>query len=167
MTRVSSFCVLFALLALPGNAPTASLAQDIAQAGECLGARTETKLTIEVEGVRSAEGVIRFTVYSDDPERFLVRRGPISGLSHMPAPAVMPTVETCVWLPGPGAYALSIFHDANESGNIDTGMFGIPTEGFGFSNDPPLRPRKPYLEEVLFEVPAGEHAITISLHYVI
>lgn len=34
-----------------------------------------------------------------------------------------------------GKYAVSFFHDANENGKLDTGIFGIPREGWGCSND--------------------------------
>lgn len=35
----------------------------------------------------------------------------------------------------PGDYAVSVFHDENSNGKIDTNFIGIPKEGFGFSND--------------------------------
>lgn len=30
-----------------------------------------------------------------------------------------------------GTYAVTVFHDANDSGVIDTNLFGAPTEGYG------------------------------------
>ncbi|GEA12408.1 DUF2141 domain-containing protein [Alteromonas sp. KUL49] len=35
----------------------------------------------------------------------------------------------------PGEYALRYFHDENDNGQMETNMFGIPTEGYGFSNN--------------------------------
>ena len=35
----------------------------------------------------------------------------------------------------PGSYVIQLFHDANGNGELDTNMLGIPTEGYGFSND--------------------------------
>lgn len=35
----------------------------------------------------------------------------------------------------PGDYAISIIHDANDNGKLDTNRFGIPREGFGFGNN--------------------------------
>ena len=40
----------------------------------------------------------------------------------------------CKGLPS-GAYAISVFQDANGNGVLDTGSFGRPTEKFGFSNN--------------------------------
>ena len=35
----------------------------------------------------------------------------------------------------PGTYALAVIHDENSNGKLDTNWLGIPTEGYGFSND--------------------------------
>jgi uncharacterized protein (DUF2141 family) len=34
-----------------------------------------------------------------------------------------------------GKYAVTYYHDANDNGKLDTGMFGKPVEGYGYSND--------------------------------
>lgn len=34
-----------------------------------------------------------------------------------------------------GRYAIALHHDANTNGRVDTGSFGIATEGLGASND--------------------------------
>jgi uncharacterized protein (DUF2141 family) len=35
----------------------------------------------------------------------------------------------------PGTYAISAFHDEDSDGELDTGLFGIPTEGWGTSRN--------------------------------
>lgn len=35
----------------------------------------------------------------------------------------------------PGEYAIRYFHDENSNGKLETNMFGVPTEGYGFSNN--------------------------------
>ena len=35
----------------------------------------------------------------------------------------------------PGAYAVIVFHDANDSGKLTENWLGVPTEGYGFSNN--------------------------------
>ena len=35
----------------------------------------------------------------------------------------------------PGTYALKFFQDSNSNGKLDMNWIGIPTEGFGFSNN--------------------------------
>lgn len=34
-----------------------------------------------------------------------------------------------------GEYAVTLFHDENDNNEFDTGLFGIPTEGYAFSNN--------------------------------
>ena len=34
-----------------------------------------------------------------------------------------------------GEYAFSLFHDENENNQMDSNMFGIPKEGYGFSTN--------------------------------
>jgi uncharacterized protein (DUF2141 family) len=34
----------------------------------------------------------------------------------------------------PGVYAVAVMHDENGNNKLDTGLFGIPKEGFGFSS---------------------------------
>jgi uncharacterized protein (DUF2141 family) len=34
-----------------------------------------------------------------------------------------------------GHYAIKIMHDENSNGKLDTNFIGIPTEGYGFSNN--------------------------------
>ncbi len=37
-----------------------------------------------------------------------------------------------------GNYAIAVFQDINNNGILDQGLFGIPVEPFGFSNNPKL-----------------------------
>ena len=64
----------------------------------------------------------------------------------------------------PGTYAIAVFHDENSNGRLDT-MLGIPREGFGFSNNPPLRPRAPRFSECSFTV-SGKIDVPIELKHI-
>ena len=35
----------------------------------------------------------------------------------------------------PGSYALAVYHDENNNGQLDKNFFGLPTERYGFSNN--------------------------------
>ncbi len=37
-----------------------------------------------------------------------------------------------------GIYAVAVFQDINRNGRLDTSLFGLPKEPFGFSNNPRL-----------------------------
>lgn len=51
---------------------------------------------------------------------------------------------------GPGAYAVAAIHDANGNGKFDTNWMGVPTEGYGASNNPRNRFGPPEFREARF-----------------
>ncbi|QSE98895.1 DUF2141 domain-containing protein [Fulvivirga lutea] len=51
-----------------------------------------------------------------------------------------------------GKYAVSIIHDENENGVLDTNFVGIPTESFGFSNNKMGRFGPPSFEDCGIEL---------------
>ena len=65
----------------------------------------------------------------------------------------------------PGTYALAIIHDENMNGKLDTNWLGIPTEGYGFSNDVKALLGVPSLSAASFQYDGGPLDLTISLHY--
>ena len=52
-----------------------------------------------------------------------------------------------------GIYSISLFHDENNNGVLDTkGFFGIPSEPYGFSNNPSTTFGPPSFEKCTFLV---------------
>ena len=64
----------------------------------------------------------------------------------------------------PGDYAIELFHDENGNGKLDT-FLGIPTEGFGASNDAPEKFGPPKYADARFTV-TGDQTLTIHMVYV-
>ena len=63
-----------------------------------------------------------------------------------------------------GVYAVAIIHDENKNGKINKNFLGIPTEGYGFSNN--IRPmfRGATFEESKFELDSDKK-IVIKMGY--
>ncbi len=61
-----------------------------------------------------------------------------------------------------GRYAVKAYHDENNNGKLDTGMFGIPKESWGVSNNVKVVMSAPKIEEMLFDL-KGNKTITIIL----
>ncbi|TAE26686.1 MAG: DUF2141 domain-containing protein [Cytophagales bacterium] len=63
----------------------------------------------------------------------------------------------------PGDYAVAVFHDINANDKLDTKLFGIPKEPYGFSNN--FRPRlsAPKFSDCRISVGAGTKAISIRV----
>ena len=131
-------------------------------APDCQGAPSAAKLIIEVEGVRNARGFVVGNLYGPVHSRFLADNGWITVWREPARPSV---TSICTFLPAPGAYEVVVFHDANANGDLDQGPFGIPLEGYGFSNNvrPFLRP--PSLAAARFNAAAGDTILRIRLHY--
>jgi len=65
----------------------------------------------------------------------------------------------------PGTYALAVIHDENLNGKLDTNVLGIPTEGYGFSNDAKALFGTPSFSAASFPYDGRNLELTISLHY--
>lgn len=61
-----------------------------------------------------------------------------------------------------GTYAISVFHDKNEDGKLNT-FLGIPTENYGASNNAPSKFGPPKWKDAKFEVRNGDVKQKISL----
>ena len=65
----------------------------------------------------------------------------------------------------PGTYAMAVIHDANMNGKLDTNLLGIPTEGYGFSNDAKGLLGAPSFSAASFQYDGRNLDLTMSLHY--
>jgi uncharacterized protein (DUF2141 family) len=65
----------------------------------------------------------------------------------------------------PGAYALAVIHDENMNGKLDTNWVGIPTEGYGFSNDVKALLGPPSFSSARFAYDGRDLNMTIDLEY--
>jgi len=63
----------------------------------------------------------------------------------------------------PGSYAISVVYDEDSDGELDLNLFGIPSEGFGFSNDARASFGPPKWRKTRFEISEGTTAINIRL----
>ena len=63
----------------------------------------------------------------------------------------------------PGRYGVSVMHDKNANGKLDTNIVGIPTEPDGASRDARGRMGPPAFEDAAVDV-QGDTALTIHLH---
>jgi uncharacterized protein (DUF2141 family) len=66
---------------------------------------------------------------------------------------------------GPGRYAISVIHDENDNGKMDTKIFGIPREGVGASNDAHGHFGPPKFEDAAFQFGGGRLDLKITVAY--
>lgn len=65
----------------------------------------------------------------------------------------------------PGTYAMVVIHDANMNGKLDANMIGIPTEGYGFSNDAKGTLGAPSFSAANFAYDGQSLDLTMNLNY--
>ncbi len=64
-----------------------------------------------------------------------------------------------------GTYAMAVIHDENMNGKLETNLLGIPTEGYGFSNDAKGLVGAPSFSAASFPYDGQNLDLTMSLHY--
>ena len=147
---------LAALLSLPNIAD----AQIMVTEGECNGA--SRTIRVRVHGIRSGHGYLTFLLYGDKPEDFLAKG---KFLFKRRFPAKRGTVAICLVLPEAGTYSAVAYHDENGNKKFDKNWIGIPTEGFGVSNNPRTFLGPPTHKDAAFHVRGSPTRVEIELKY--
>ena len=63
----------------------------------------------------------------------------------------------------PGHYAVTVYHDRDNSGKLETGAFGIPKEPVGFSNNPTFLFGPPFFDAAAIQLGDTARRLTIKL----
>ncbi len=141
MNRFLRATTLFALfaLALPAQAST---------------------VEVSVTNVQGARGHVHVELC---PEKLFLGDCTLVG----EAPSVVGTTLVRVLNVPPGAYAAQVFQDENDNHRVDRGLFGVPREGIGFSNDARLYRHGPHFDEAEFKVSRAVERITLRLRHLL
>lgn len=120
-------------------------------------------LAVEVRGIRSADGRLYVAVHAPETKAtFPAASGTIAAVQQSAHVGALRFILHD--LPA-GRYAVNAFHDENDNGELDTNLVGIPTEGYGFANDPDSSFGPPDFEAAAVNVgDAGEVAV-MTLRY--
>ncbi|MFC0206298.1 DUF2141 domain-containing protein [Novosphingobium soli] len=127
------------------------------------GAPSNPVVTADVTQLRSAKGQVlacltaRADSFPDCASDPLARK--------LTVPASAPLVLDFGRVPA-GRYAISLIHDENGNGKLDTSVM-IPREGYGFSNDAPARMGPPRFAHAAFDVGAADVRLAIRMRYLL
>ena len=118
-------------------------------------------LRVEVASFRNAKGTLNCRLFTDaasfpDGEGVRTLRARIDG-----------TQAACVFEGlAPGAYAVAVVHDENGNVRLDRNFVGIPSEGYGVSNNRTYAMASPKWDESRFTLAAREALVLrIRLRY--
>jgi uncharacterized protein (DUF2141 family) len=120
--------------------------------------------------------VIHVTVVSLRNDNGQARCALFSSAEGFPGDADKATARTSVAIKGgtascdfadaaPGTYAISVFHDENSNGKLDTNFIGMPKEGVGASNDAKGMFGPPKFDAAKFNFPGGRLDLTVHIAY--
>jgi len=120
------------------------------------------QVVVKVENMRSLDGLLTVELYNDNPDGFIKKAG---RLERFRVDATRSQSELCLVAPGPGTYAVVVYHDENGNRKFDKNFLGIPIEGFGVSNNPGFSLGPPALADSSFTLDDTPVSLTISMNY--
>jgi len=122
----------------------------------------EGVIHVEVVRLRSNKGQVSCSLYAS-AEGF--PKQVEKAVAHVLAP-ISEQKAVCEF-PGipAGTYAVSVYHDENSNGKLDTNFLGIPREGVGASNDAKGHMGPPKFDSAKFQLPGGWLNLKITINY--
>jgi uncharacterized protein (DUF2141 family) len=122
-------------------------------------AQAQSRLEVTVINVKDTTGTIRVGIFKDE-DTFLKDAfvGKVIKAAKGDLTVVFENVPD-------GIYALSVIHDENKNGKIDSNMIGIPKEGFAFSNDAMGMFGPPSFEKSGFALKKEARKMKVTMRY--
>ena len=120
------------------------------------------KVIVQVDGFRNTNGYARITLYKQS------KGFPSEHKFGLKSKSVKPATTTVTFEFDSldfDDYALSVLHDENGNGRMDTNFIGIPKEGYGVSNNINPRTRAPKFEEAMFSLSKNIKILKIDIIY--
>ena len=110
-------------------------------------------LEVELQGIDSADGQVLVALHRETPRADFPSDATV--VANAAAPAATDTVVVVFRGLPAGTYAVAAFHDANGDGELNANFVGMPTEGYGFSNDARGFMGPPAFDEAAFSLDAN------------
>ncbi len=117
-------------------------------------------LIVVVDGLRDANGTVRLELDGSEAAWNDKASAAAKGNVHAAVGSVRYTFSNV----SPGTYGLGVYQDEDNSNKLRVNLFGIPKEGYGFSNNPSVM-RMPTFQEVQFDVAQQDKTIVVHLKH--
>jgi uncharacterized protein (DUF2141 family) len=118
------------------------------------------EMEVEVSGLIQAEGRVMVGVFTDSGT--WLKKAVTGGSAEASQQKDGRLLVKLQDLPE-GSLALSVFHDVNGNGKLDSNAMGMPKEPYGFSNNAAGKFGPPKFESAQFEAKAGAR-VTVQLN---
>lgn len=125
-------------------------------------AQTKSKITLTIDGLKNKNGQICASLFASNkgfPSNGdnAIKSGCVS-ITEVPVVMSFDNLQ-------PGSYAIAVLHDANNDKMANRNALGIPTEGFGFSQNPAILTGPPKFNDAAVVVAGDNTNINIKLKY--
>lgn len=136
----------------------------LAVAGTRTQAQETSVLTVNITGARNANGQIAVALWSSADGFPGNTDKAVAKQMVSINPQTKSGVAVFAGLPH-GVYAVMVFHDENKNGKLDTNILGIPSEGYGASNNPRLMAGPPKFDQAKFSLNQAAQTVDVKLLY--
>jgi uncharacterized protein (DUF2141 family) len=119
-------------------------------------------IILSVVGMRSNDGQVKIALFNspdgfpDKSEKAIKRQ--VAAIENNTCQTILAGLEY-------GDYAFGVIHDENGNGDLDTGIFGIPKEGYGASNNAKGFMGPPKFKDAKFVLNSDTLHIEIKMNY--
>ncbi len=123
-------------------------------------AQSNSSLTVTINGLKNQRGQVCLTLFSGgrgfptSSDRAVAAR--CVKLENAPLTVKFENLKS-------GNYAIAAYHDANNDGTLNRNLLGIPTEEFGFSQNPKILTGPPKFGDCAVLVAGPQTNIQIQL----
>lgn len=124
-----------------------------------LGLGQSHKLTVQVNGILEIQGKVRMAIFKKE-DHFKNKQNPVDSAVIV----VKSNMVTNTFNLKEGVYAVAVYQDENNDGQLNTRTLGIPEESVGFSNMKKKKLRPPDFKESSFFL-QSDTTIQIPLFY--
>ena len=119
-------------------------------------------ITVHITGLKNLEGKLGVSLYNSKkgfPGKH--QQAYASALKNVTGSTASVLFEHLPY----GTYAVSIMHDENNNGKLDTNFIGMPKEGVGVSNNPKIGMGGPKFNDSVFPLDTKELEVTVAMRY--
>ena len=118
---------------------------------------------VKIQDIRNSTGAVACALF-ESPDGFPTEF--LKFATNIMMVKIRDTEASCNFLDiPPGTYALAVIHDENRDGRLETNWLGVPTEGYGFSNDATAVGGAPSFDAASFTYDGQTIDLTIRLNY--
>lgn len=161
--RAAVAAALGALVGCAGAAHTSQTGPSTRNPPHAASAPDAGAITVQLAELRNDRGQVLVSLFRA-PEGFPDR--PDRAFDRARTQAARPGASLRFEAVPEGDFALAVHHDEDEDLAMATGLFGIPTEGYGFSRDATGSFGPPSFEAAKLRLAPGEHkTVKIRMRY--